>query len=627
MKFRIRWRLVLYDILILAFVDWLLLVFYKAPPVLSAGQLLLHFMVSGICIFGARFVGGVYKRVWRYGGIQSYIRLLVVDGIAFLLIYFLDTITSALGALMFSRLLSISCMTLLATLAIRMVYRYSYKYANSTTVHGKLLTLLLRVVANLKIDQEKQKILQQNKINVAIVGAGRLGISLAEDLSNNDLSPYHPCCFIDVNTKKTGKVINGLPVLFEEDHIFDELEQLKTKEIILAIQDIGETQKKRLFEFYAHAGYKVKVYDFPIMQSADGKRHLRDVDIEELLFRKTIDLKSNEVNTYYKDKVVLITGGGGSIGSELCRQLSKMKPARIILLDIYENGAYDVQQELRLLYQNQLDIRIEIASITNKRAMAKVFECYHPQIVINAAAHKHVPLMERNCVEAVENNVFGTKNLVDLCEEYDAERFMMVSTDKAVNPTNVMGATKRMCEMIVQSASTYGKAKYSSTRFGNVLGSAGSVIPLFKKQIASGGPVTLTDKRIIRYFMTISEASQLVLQSGAMAKNGELFVLNMGQPVKILDLAENMIRLSGAKGIEIKEVGLRPGEKLYEELLMTDHLEKTENELIFIEREEPLGWTEIEKKLKRLKEACDTNDDEVVRAALKEVVPTYRETD
>ena len=246
--------------------------------------------------------------------------------------------------------------------------------------------------------------------------------------------------------------------------------------------------------------------------------------------------------------------------------------------------------------------------------------------MINAAAHKHVPLMEHNCVEAVENNVFGTKILIDLCEQYEAERFMMVSTDKAVNPTNVMGATKRMCEMIVQSASAHGKVKYSSTRFGNVLGSAGSVIPLFRRQIDGGGPVTLTDKNIIRYFMTIPEAAQLVLQSGAMAKNGELFVLDMGQPIRIYDLAENMIRLSGAKGIEIVEIGLRPGEKLYEELLMTDQLEKTENELIFIERETPLAANEIGWKLQILHDACATNDDDIVRNALKAVVPSYRET-
>jgi len=257
--------------------------------------------------------------------------------------------------------------------------------------------------------------------------------------------------------------------------------------------------------------------------------------------------------------------------------------------------------------------------------MERVFEAHRPQIVINAAAHKHVPLMEHNCIEAVENNVFGTKNLVDLCEKYGAERFMMVSTDKAVSPTNVMGATKRMCEMIVQSASTWGKVKYSATRFGNVLGSAGSVIPLFKKQIANGGPVTLTDKRIIRYFMTIPEASQLVLQSGAMAKNGELFVLDMGQPVRIYDLARNMIRLSGARNVEIIETGLRPGEKLYEELLVkTEELDKTENSLIFIERDTPFDKNVIDGKLALLKNACETGSDDHVRDVLRSVVPTFR---
>ena len=328
---------------------------------------------------------------------------------------------------------------------------------------------------------------------------------------------------------------------------------------------------------------------------------------------------------YYKGKVVLITGGGGSIGSELCRQLAKMNPKKIIILDIYENGAYDVQQELKIAYGSRLDLQIEICSITHRKALEKVFERYHPQIIINAAAHKHVPLMEHNCVEAIFNNVFGTQNLVELCEEYGAERFMMVSTDKAVNPTNVMGATKRMCEMIVQSASTHGNVKYSATRFGNVLGSAGSVIPLFKRQIANGGPVTVTDKRIIRYFMTIPEASQLVLQSGAIANNGELFVLDMGQPVKIMDLAENMIRLSGVQGIKIVETGLRPGEKLYEELLVkTEELDKTDNSMIFIERDTALSKAEIYKKIQILRDACDTGDDLIAKEALREVVPTFK---
>ena len=302
-----------------------------------------------------------------------------------------------------------------------------------------------------------------------------------------------------------------------------------------------------------------------------------------------------------------------------------MEPKQIVILDIYENGAYDVQQELKIAYGDRLDLQIEICSITNKKALERVFKTYRPQIVINAAAHKHVPLMEKNCVEAVYNNVFGTCNLVELCEKYGVARFMMVSTDKAVNPTNVMGATKRMCEMIVGSASTWGNTKYSSIRFGNVLGSAGSVIPLFKRQIASGGPITLTDKRIIRYFMTIPEASQLVLDSGAMAQNGELFVLDMGQPVRILDLAESMIRLSGISGIEIVETGLRPGEKLYEELLVkTEELDRTDNNLIFIEKDTHLPRAEIDRRLALLAAACDTGDDEAVRAALKKVVPTFR---
>lgn len=263
-----------------------------------------------------------------------------------------------------------------------------------------------------------------------------------------------------------------------------------------------------------------------------------------------------------------------------------------------------------------------------KKTLQKVFEKYHPQIVINAAAHKHVPLMESNCVEAIYNNVFGTKNLIEVCEEYHVERFMMVSTDKAVNPTNVMGATKRMCEMMIQSASTWGTVKYSATRFGNVLGSAGSVIPLFKRQIANGGPVTVTDKRIIRYFMTIPEASQLVLQSGALAKNGELFVLDMGKPVKIWDLAESMIRLSGVQNVQIIETGLRPGEKLYEELLVkTEELDRTENSLIFIERDKPLSKEQINDKLQILQQAIEFEDDDKAREALRSVVPTFKRPD
>ena len=332
---------------------------------------------------------------------------------------------------------------------------------------------------------------------------------------------------------------------------------------------------------------------------------------------------------YYKGKVILVTGGGGSIGSELCRQLAKMQPKQIVALDIYENGVYDLQQELRLRYGDELGFKAEIANICCERSMRRIMEEYHPQIVVHAAAHKHVPLMEKNCIEAVENNVFGTLNVIKLCEEYGVQRFMMVSTDKAVNPTNIMGATKRMCEIIARAHSASGSSVvFSDTRFGNVLGSAGSVIPLFKRQIANGGPITLTDKRIIRYFMTIPEASQLVLHSGAIAKNGELFVLDMGQPIKIYDLAVNMIKLSGLepfRDIDIIETGLRPGEKLYEELLVkSETLRKTDNDLIFIEKDEPISMEDLQERLEILREAIRSNDDETVRAAMHRVVPTYK---
>lgn len=616
---KIRWQLVFYDIFILAIVDLLLLVF--SSLLFSFWQIVLFVIISAFFIFSARIIGNVYGQIWRYGGIQCYIRLLVTDIIAFFAIFIVDKLIPDIN-IPFSSLLAISGMNLLGSLTIRMVYRYAFKYGNNTTPLGRFLLLNLRIFAGKNIVGQRKT--TSNKIKVAIIGAGRVGVSLAEELLNNTATSYIPHCFVDVKQEKAGRNIHGIPVLMENEVSLEQLKFFEIQEVIFAIQNLDEQRKKALYDYYKDAGYKIKVYDYPRMQTASGKRHLREFDIEELLFRPPIVVNNEKTTAYYRDKVVLITGGGGSIGSELCRQLAKMSPKQIIILDIYENGAYDVQQELRIAYSGNLDVRIEIMSITNKSAMTKVFRTYRPQIVINAAAHKHVPLMEHNCVEAVENNVFGTKNVIDLCEEYGAERFMMVSTDKAVNPTNVMGATKRMCEMIVQSASTHGNVKYSATRFGNVLGSAGSVIPLFKKQIANGGPVTLTDKRIIRYFMTISEASQLVLQSGAMAKNGELFVLDMGQPVKILDLAENMIRLSGIQGIEIIETGLRPGEKLYEELLVkTEELDKTNNSLIFIERDAPLSEIEINHKLDILKKACSAEDDDLVRSALMKVVPTF----
>lgn len=619
-KSNTRWPLVVYDVIVYIIASILLLWIYGGNGNLTnAGSLQLS-IIGFICIFICRMIGNIYGQIWRYGGIQGYIRLIFSDAIAFILLIILQA-TLQVERITFDRALSLVCINLLGAISIRMIYRYVYLYSNNETSKGKFLSKLLYSFSGLTTGSDKEV----QKIKIAIIGAGRVGASFAEELVNDEKAVYVPRCFIDIDKTKVGREVNGIPVWYADETTLDKLKQYEVQEIVFAIPNMDVNKKKCLYDHYKNAGYKVKVYDYPTLYTAGSKRNLREFDIEELLFRKPLAVTNEQTYAYYKDKVILITGGGGSIGSELCRQLAKMDPKQIIILDIYENGAYDVQQELKIAYGNNINLQIEICSITQKKALEKVFKQYHPQIIINAAAHKHVPLMEHNCVEAIYNNVFGTKNLIELCEKYEAQRFMMVSTDKAVNPTNVMGATKRMCEMMVQSASMYGHVKYSATRFGNVLGSAGSVIPLFKRQIAKGGPVTLTDKRIIRYFMTIPEASQLVLQSGAMANNGELFVLDMGQPVKILDLAENMIKLSGAHDIEIVETGLRPGEKLFEELLIkSDTLTKTDNDLIFIEKDTPLSKEVINKKLQVLKKAIENEDDNDAREALRSVVPTFR---
>ena len=620
-----HWFLIAYDILILLLSGLVVLRLYTGPGMIALNWIGINLAIAFVLIFLSRIIGGVYRQIWRYGGIQCYIRLLLTDGIAFLIHWVAGRFMPDEVTLIFPRLLSLYCVNLLAALALRMVYRYTYKCGNSHTWHGKLAATLFRALSfnrvELPVDDETQK------IKVAIVGAGRVGVSLAEDLLSNSNANYSPRFFIDTDPEKVGRQIHNLMVYSEEEATLDILRQHEIQEIIFAIPSLEAERRKALYELYKRSGCQLKVYDYPTMQTAGGKRQLRPFDIEELLFRKPIDMSDPQTAEYYRGKVVLITGGGGSIGSELSRQVAAMGPKTLICLDIYENGVYDNQQQLKIAYGNQLDMRVEIVSVCNRVGLERVFEAYHPDIVIHAAAHKHVPLMEHNVIEAVANNVFGTLNVVELSEKYKVSHFIMVSTDKAVNPTNVMGATKRMCEMIVMNHSQNSDTIFSATRFGNVLGSAGSVVPLFKRQIAAGGPVTITDKKIIRYFMTIPEASQLVLQSGAMAKNNELFVLDMGKPVKILEMAENMIRLAGFepyKDIDIQEIGLRPGEKLYEELLIkTEELDKTDNSLIFIERDEPLTTEELDHKLNTLREAIQ-KDDETVCKALHEVVPTYR---
>lgn len=623
-KFNIRWTLLVYDIVTFAVVDaFLVLVLNKNFAEFGLKSFFVNSLIALACVLVFRFAFDIYRQIWRFGGIQCYLRLLKTDFLSFFAFFLIEHF----GHLFFEAqcfkpitVVALMSSNFIVTLAMRMFYRYCFKYSNELTKKGRFMRKLLSVFA---YDVEVKEGSDFHKIYVAIVGAGNVGVSLAEELLTNKNSAYVPRCFFDINDQKTGREIKGLPVYQAKKDTYEILKRHSIKEVILALPPTAN--KKDIYEFYKKSGCKIKTYDYPSLRNAGGKRQLREFDIEDLLFRDKIQISNPNTPKYYLGKTVLITGGGGSIGSELCRQLAKMQPKKIIILDIYENGVYDVQQELKFKYGDKLDLDVEIASITDKQAMSAVFAKYRPQIVINAAAHKHVPLMEHNCVEAVKNNVFGTKTVLELCEEYGAERFMMVSTDKAVNPTNVMGATKRMCEMIVQGYSTRGKVKCSCTRFGNVLGSAGSVIPLFKRQIAAGGPVTLTDKRIIRYFMTIPEASQLVLESGAMAKNGELFVLDMGQPVKIYDLAQSMISLSEAQNIEIVETGLRPGEKLYEELLVdTRKLDTTDNELIFIEREKPIDYPLVEEKLTVLKAAVKSGDNDMVRQTLRMVVPTYK---
>ena len=635
--FTVRWMLVLYDAILFVAVAIFFLWLQHINQALNSGltltwpQVFAHTGLALIILLVLRFLWRVYNQIWRYGGVQSYISLILADACAIFSYY---TIQFFLPAEVFPTLSlgrDLACFlpinTLLA-LSFRMIYRFIYKRLNRTTKFGRTVVKLINFFG--RSDWSLTSSDQTNKIRIAIIGAGGVGTGLAEELLNNPNSAYEPVAFVDNDPEKLGREIFGKEVLFDDKMAPEILKDYQVQEVVIALPGYVSAEiRKRLYDRYRAAGYKVKSYDYPSMQSTQrGKRTLRDFDIEDLLFRKEQEVITEETINYYKGKVILITGGGGSIGSEIARQLAKMQPKQLILLDVYENGVYDIQQELRIEYGEKLDLQVEICSITNKSSLEKVFADYKPNIIIMAAAHKHVPLMEHNIIEAVDNNVFGTLNTVELAKKYHADRVHMVSTDKAVNPTNVMGATKRMCEMICMThANLKQHTTFSATRFGNVLGSAGSVIPLFKKQIQNGGPVTLTDKRIIRYFMTIPEASQLVLHSAVIAKNGELMVLDMGQPVKIYDLAVSIIKMSGFepdKDIKIIETGLRPGEKLYEELLVKDEkLTRTSNKQIFIEKDYPVSLEELNAKLEILSKAMQTGDNKLMKQALKDTIPTY----
>lgn len=465
-------------------------------------------------------------------------------------------------------------------------------------------------------------------IQVMIVGAGNAGRTIIKEIKSSDKINMYPACAIDDDEGKIGQDINGVRVVGNTTEIEKYAEKYKIEQIIITMPSVKKDVVARILAECQKTNCKVKILP-GVYQLVNGNvsiKHTKDVEITDLLGREPVKVNLDEIMGYIENKVVLVTGGGGSIGSELCRQIATHSPKKLIIVDIYENNAYDIQQELRRKLPD-LNLEVLIASVRDAKRIDSIFNKYKPEIVFHAAAHKHVPLMEDSSCEAVKNNVGGTYKVADAAGRFGVKKFILISTDKAVNPTNVMGATKRICEMIIQSFNDKYETDYVAVRFGNVLGSNGSVIPLFRKQIKEGGPITVTDKEIVRYFMTIPEAVSLVLQAGAYAKGGEIFVLDMGEQVKIYDLAINMIKLSGYepfKDIDIVITGLRPGEKLYEERLMDEEgLKKTENEKISIGK--PLSFDRakfFENVSKLVEEAYNENDK--IKQLIKELVPTYK---
>ena len=483
---------------------------------------------------------------------------------------------------------------------------------------------------------------EENSRRTLIVGAGqaaKLILADIESAKSDQNNPSHdilPVCLVDDNRAKYGKKIGGVPVLGNTQDIPQLCEKSNISLILFAIPSCTEEERKQILEICSQTQCQIKMVPYLSQlyfdDTSSGKgllKQVQDIKIEDLLGREPISFDKESIRDFINGKVCMVTGGGGSIGSELVRQIANYNPEQVIIVDIYENNAYDIQQELILEHEDGLNLVTLIASVRDYEKMDRIFSEYKPDIVFHAAAHKHVPLMETSPEEAVKNNIFGTFNVAKLAQKYEIEKFVMISTDKAVNPTNVMGATKRCCEMIAQYMAQHStKTDFVTTRFGNVLGSNGSVIPLFRRQIESGKPVTVTHPDIIRYFMTIPEAVSLVLQAGAMAQGGEIFVLDMGEPVKITTLAENLIRMYGKvpyKDVEIKFTGLRPGEKLFEELLMNEEgLKSTENKKIFIGNQIAIDENDLLLKLDELKNYADDNNSEKVVEMLSAIVPTFK---
>lgn len=561
-----------------------------------------HICIIIIGIALCQYIIKSYKTIWKYAEYNEYIKLMLGVTAGFTLYsivnYFLLT---GKTSPMFS--ISSCAVSILIMLLIRFLYR---KYR--THLHN----------------------LSRRKISLAIVGAGSAGVLLYNEIIYNTKTNYCVRCFIDDDTDKIGKKIRNVMVYGPISRFNDIIREIPVSEVIIAIPSLMEQRKREILEIVTQADIKVKMLPDLISILQKGSNFLpsvRDFQIEELIGRKSISFDETKINSYLKNKTIMVTGGGGSIGSELCRQIARSKPGQLIILDNYENNAFDIQQELISRYGESLKLSVEIASVQDKDKIEALFERYRPEIIFHAAAHKHVPFMEDCPDEAIKNNIFGTYNIVHAAHRFNAGKFVLISTDKAVNPSSMMGASKRVCEMIVQSMKDVSSTNYISVRFGNVLGSNGSVIPLFKRQIEQGGPVTITDKRAYRYFMTISEAAQLVLRACSMDSQSETYVLDMGQPVNILTLAENLIRLMGYipyTEIPIEEIGIRQGEKLYEELLMhNDDLSETENAKIFIEKHSAISQEEIEAKLESLRCALETKDMNRIKEALILAVPTF----
>lgn len=543
----------------------------------------------------------LYTSLWRFASIKELVY--VIEGcfvsVLFNVFFYFFTYKPIYRSYFFlygASLFLLTCISRFSYRLIRLLYR--------SNVHGRHMR------------------------NTMIIGAGEACNVVMKELELSTELDSRICCIIDDNPRKTGTYIHGVKVVGGRDEILKYADKYAINEIIMAIPSASKAEQRKLLNIcqkVPNCDLKILPGVYQLVNGEVSVSKLRNVEIEDLLGRDPIQITTEKIGRYVSDKVVLVTGGGGSIGSELCRQIAANGVRQLIIFDIYENNAYDIQQELKREYPN-LDLVVLIGSVRNGRKVNSVFSQYRPDIVYHAAAHKHVPLMEDSPNEAIKNNVFGTYKVALAADKYGAKKFVLISTDKAVNPTNIMGASKRMCEMIIQVFNNRSKTEYVAVRFGNVLGSNGSVIPLFKSQIEAGGPVTVTHPDIIRYFMTIPEAVSLVLQAGASAKGGEIFVLDMGQPVKIADLARNLIRLSGYKegtDIEIKYTGLRPGEKLYEELLMDEEgLKGTENELIHIGKPIEFDEEEFLKDLEDLYKAAYAETDHMKRIVNK-IVPSY----